>query len=204
MLVTTNWEVSADNGLSWQAGTVQVPQSQSSVLVRHVVTWGTPGQGDYIVNGGVIPTVRTTGLVGLSDTASSIQRRQIVMQPTPSIIAGRRFTGNELVVSASVSAPPTGAITFFGFDPILGTTAFGNPIDVLQFQLTLDGSAGERVISDWTDTSSRYNVVAAATPGPYTYTFAHNSTTLVVIPSPAGLAVAGVAGVVLLRRRRTM
>jgi hypothetical protein len=202
MLVTTSWEVSSNNGASWQSGTVQVPQSQQSVLVRHVVTWGLPSQGDYLVNGGVIPTVRTTGLVGVNDTASDVFHRQIVMQAAPSSISGRRFTLNELVISSSTSPPPLGAVTFFCFDPLLGTTVVANPVDVLRFRLNLDGSVGERVISDWTNTSTRYNVVSVATPGPYQFTFTHIPTSLVVSPSPAGLALAGVAGAMLLRRRR--
>ncbi len=203
MLVTTSWEVSANNGLSWQAGTVQLPQSQQSVLVRHVVTWGTPGLGDYLVSGGVIPRIQTVGQTGLSDTVSGIQRRQIFMQPASSGTMGRRFTTNEILVTTSATTPPTGPITFFTNDPILGTTFPANPVDVVQFQLNLDGTAGERVISDWVSNNSFYRVVSIATPGPYTYSFSHSSTSLIVIPTPTTLAMLAVTSSVLMRRRRS-
>ncbi len=204
MLVTTSWEVSADNGQSWQAGVVQVPQSQQSVLVRHVVTWGTPGQGDYLRNGLVVPRIVSVGGIGAEDAASDVSVRQptgIIPVPTG---MGRRFSPGELLVTGSVSPPPTGALSFAAHDAILGTTFFANPVDVVRFRLTLDGSAGERIISDWVTNNPTYRVVSAATPGPYTYTIVYGTTTLIVVPSPAGLAVLGVASGMLRRRRRGM
>jgi uncharacterized protein (TIGR03382 family) len=47
-----------------------------------------------------------------------------------------------------------------------------------------------------------YRVVSGTVPEPYVTTFVNNSTTLIVVPSPAGLALAGVASAMLLRRRR--
>ncbi len=209
--VTSTWQISTNNGATWNSGETQVPLSTSNVRVRMVVSW-TPPMADpngYLVAASFDGFVRGVGGAGAGDSVSAISMLYDgAFQPAPSAlnIAGRRVATDLVKIDRGDSQPlGLGTVVVVGNSPAFGTVTFGTPITVFDYRLNLDGSAGSREVGlVYAAVQSPIGVATFPPPG-FTSIGTQaltQSTTLVVVPSPAGLALVSVAGGVLLRRRR--
>lgn len=204
--VTSSWQISLDNGATWQGGTVLAPQGQTSVKVRNFVTWG-DGVTLHPFGGAAFDgVVRSLQGAGLGDSVTNI--RGIfdgIFQPAPSFIQGVRWAPDVIKIDplADVNAP--GQFPYVGLGSGFTSGALG-PLSIFEYDLMLDGSTGSRQITAAWRVSSQnqpYLIVSlVGNPGPYAWQVTLQEATLVVVPSPAGLALVGVASGVLLRRRR--
>jgi hypothetical protein len=207
--VTASWQISLDNGATWQSGTVQAPQTQASVRVRQFVSWGTPSSADYINGAGFDGIVRSINGAGLGDTTSNFFGILDGMYiPMPAIIQGRRWAPDLIKIDrGDALAPGLGTFVSITNNTPTGGIIYGNPIRTFEYTLNLDGTLGSREFSAaWQQFpvgQPLLLVTVDGLPQPYTYSYTFNDATLVVVPSPAGLALVGVASGVLLRRRRS-
>ncbi len=209
--VTSTWQISTNNGTTWNSGETQVPLNTSSVRVRMVVSWTPPvlDPNGYLVAASFDGFVRGLGGAGAGDSVSAISMLfDGAFQPAPSSlnIAGRRVATDLVKIDRGDSQPlGQGTVVVVGNSPAFGTVTFGTPITVFDYRLNLDGSAGSREVGlVYAAVQSPIGVATLPPPG-----FTSISTqaftqaaTLVVVPSPTGLALVGVASGVLLRRRR--
>ncbi len=210
--VTSTWQISTNNGATWNSGETQVPLNTSSVRVRMVVSWTPPvlDPNAYLIGTTFDGYVRGLSGAGTADTVSSISLLSLgVYQPAPASldIAGRRVSADLIKIDRGDALPlGQGTVISVGNAPVFGSVVLGTPVTVFDYALNLDGSAGSREVG----------LVYAAVPSPvrvstllptgFTSISTQASTqpaTLVVVPTPASLALVGVAsGMLLLRRRR--
>lgn len=142
------WEASADNGQTWVPTLLEVPSTQSVVKVRASVAFP-PDRWHYFLGAWIDQTITGVNGAGLNDTV-------FVTDPgfnNQQTLASRRF-GNVLKIDdVSDTAPPgegpaQWAIGQPGFSA--GPWTYANPvIGVIDFNLSLDGSEGDRLVSAW-------------------------------------------------------
>ncbi len=207
--VTSSWQLSLDNGQTWQGGTVFAPQSQTSVKVRNFVAWG-DGVTLHPFNAALFDgVVRSQAGAGLNDSVANIRGVfNGFFTPAMPFIQGRRWTTDIIKIDGGdTQAPGQFPFVSLSSSPFTGTIFFG-PASIFEYDLLLDGTAGSRHISaawriDAATGQPSLGVGLTTTPGPYDLQVTLQDATLVVVPSPAGLALVGVASGVLMRRRRS-
>lgn len=206
--VTSSWQISLDNGTTWQGGTVLTPQSQASVKVRNFVTWGDGVTRHPFSSAQFDGVVRSLEGAGLGDSVTNIVGVfGGVFQPPVLNIQGRRWAPDLIKIDSIGDTQAPGLFPFVTLGPGPAGGPLG-PLSIFEYDLMLDGTAGSRLITAaWRINSQNQPTLVvglSGNPGPYTWQVTLQDATLVVVPSPAGLAVLGVASDVLLRRRRGM
>lgn len=209
--VTSTWQISTNNGATWNSGETQVPLNTSSVRVRMVVSWTppVPDPDGYLAGAAFDGYVRGLQGAGALDTVSDISLLSLgLYQPAPPSLnlAGRRITPDLIKIDRGDALPlGQGTVVSVGNAPAFGSAIYGTPITVFDYRLNLDGSVGSREVG-LVYSAAQFPVrVLTTLPQGFTTITADASTqpvTLTVVPSPAGLALVGVASGLLLRRRR--
>lgn len=150
---TFAWEVSADGGATWQRGTVGVPQSQSSVLVRAWVGWNRDLPSQTFSQCQFDATVTTPG----RQSADIIDHVNEGNAGWWSQNGGQGIGNFGITAFADVQkiddirdidAPGQGPrwISPLNLSPVIGGLHEENPAIVFNYRLTLDGMAGDRHI----------------------------------------------------------
>jgi hypothetical protein len=203
---TFRWELSGDNGSTWVSN-LEVPQTHQDVLLRAIVSWSADS-GRWFASSFFDVTWTSTGVGGLSDAMSnwSVPSNPPVLinaAPTP-----YRFN-NVLKLDAANDTSPPGAGPRWLIPqqpaPAMGLVTDQNPLVILQFTMALDGSAGERLASSvFADRGpNRFLTIYTTELGIGNRpTVSFSSARLIVVPTPASLALLAVAGVLHNRRRR--
>jgi hypothetical protein len=217
------WEVSLDNGATWQQGAVSAPQSQASAIVR--MRW------QHWTNGSVTPIEQRVNILDAAafeaysttafpnaDTATNLQQMFLVppsdarLFATP-IIASRRV-GNVLAIDRfGDTAPLGGNLGVLVTNRVGGaaTQELEQDFPLLQYTLNLDGTSGDRVLSGLFlpfDTGRPFTpgfdqISAASQFAFFAADITHLPTTLTIIPAPGSvLVVCGTAMFALRRCRR--
>lgn len=205
------WEVSADSGVTWTQGLVEVPQSQASIEVRarclfqqDAPTWfyGTTFF-DGVVSG-----------VGPADSVRNIRFGNTLFNIFIPSISVQRF-GDLLKIDRNSDASPPGLGSLW-LSPSQGNS-FQTPIpdysstfEMFEYQLVLDGTVGEREISG----AFRQFHAVGIPPGQFTIVNDRAAETIGyyqalterrsfvrVVPAP-GVLVLGAGAWTLVRRRR--
>jgi hypothetical protein len=203
------WELSKDGGASWQQGSTIVDATNLAVDARLRIAWTSPVSTaqDFFGNARFDGTVQGLVAAGSLDTVTSITALvNGVMQTPLAAVQGRRFSTDLIKIDLGDPLPPgQGAFVTVNNAPALGGLTAANPVTVLQYRLNLDGSPGSRIVSCALPTSQPVSIALFGLPAGQQPTFVPTvqSATLVVVPSPSCLTLAGLAGAVLLRRRRS-
>jgi hypothetical protein len=218
----TTWEVSPDNGATWTSSYIEVPQSQASVKVRLKIDFdGAAANGqepEYLNTTYADPIVRAVS-GGNSDTSSDWRAHQGigVTYGLRSVGLVNHRQGTVLKLDRTTDTSPPGVGTSWGLfvsqelGP-LGTVPIYGPLPVFDYTLRLDGSLGRRDISGaWRPVPAGQPQaglpwIAVGLPGIAQFALADEvvlgTTSLVVVPSPAGAGVIALAGLVVRGRRR--
>jgi hypothetical protein len=213
---------STDNGATWQPDSLTVPASQTSVLVRLNVTIldGTqalPGRSVHFSSANLESYVTTA--VATGDTMLNPLVHEVSSPGNPFLrpgpFAGRRV-GNILALDRRNDTTPLGnnPAVFVVNEPtgFEGPRTF-NPLTMLQYELSLDGTVGERSLSSvflpiFTPAIS----VGSNQVGVFDYRgtslvvraveITQTPATLVVVPAPSSAAVLASIALFTSRRRR--
>jgi MYXO-CTERM domain-containing protein len=206
-----SYEVSADNGTTWQTGTIEVLPTQASVLFRARATWSADG-GMYAFAGAQFDAVVSNA--GAGDSAANATRPGTTGTGSAQTLVASRF-GNQIKIddSRDTAAPGQGARGVFPGQLVQNfTTSFStaNPLVIFQFQLNLDGTEGTRSVSNLyvppsggnsTDRFMRvYTSAGGAQNNPLSSST--GAAVNVLIPTPGALALMGMGLVGVGRRRR--
>jgi hypothetical protein len=209
---TATWQVSLNNGSTWQTGSVTVGPSQPYVDVRVLIGW----DGANIPPG---PTflyeARFDGVVnnaGASDQVSNmlVLRAGLLRAPSFPLMAHRM--GPLIKIDATNDLLPPG-VGFFGISPdqtdILGQVPnVSNPVPAFSYRLALDGTLGTRELTGafntYPQTSNPWAAIRADVPGLYVLatSITQQPASIEVIPAPAAVWVGVGALCVAARRRR--
>jgi len=206
--ITSTWQVSTDNGTSWNSGTSQVPQTQANVRLRMQISWSspTPNASEWLNGASFDGYVRGMSGAGSTDGVTNISLRENGTFQRASVpLAGRRVAADLIKIDRGDTLPlGQGTIVNVGNAPVTGGIVFGTPVTVFEYQLDLDGSIGSREAGLVYRAGSPVSVVTTPPVGFTSFNFIAltQPATIVVVPAPTALALAGVGGVVLLRRRR--
>ena len=150
---TWTWQISTDTGASWTEGSVHVPATQESVLLRVVFSWrDLPGA--YALASTQFDAIRV-GLdgAGPGDTVRNLVRPGALGSGEQQTIVSTRF-GDTIKMddSRDTSGPGFGLRGIFPSQPPEflsgGNFTSANPVSLFEYELVLDGSLGERLISD--------------------------------------------------------
>lgn len=150
--VQLDWQVSTDNGSTWHGGNIQVPPSQSSVLVRLHAAWNALPL-HYFASTQFDGLVRTPG----RETADQVDSYNVGIDIpwtdtfNTAGFATTRF-GDTLKIDDSRDTQEPGAgprrIMVDQFPPIFAEFLHPeNPAILFSYRLTLDGTPGDRLIS---------------------------------------------------------
>ncbi len=219
-----SFHFSGDNGTTWQANSISVPATQSSILVRMSVTvldgvQELPGTDTHFSAANLESYVTTSSPTG--DTIASPLVHQVSSPGQPALqpagfAAGRRV-GNILALDRRNDTTPLGSnpaiVVLNEFTSSNGPFRF-NPLTVLQYQLNLDGSMGQRSFSStFLPIVTPAVSVGANQVGVYDYRntslvvravdVAQVPATLTIIPAPGSILLTASAGLLMLRRRRS-
>jgi hypothetical protein len=211
---SNHWEVSSDDGATWQNGNLHVPHSTPSVLARYIVSWDQstvpPPGGHWYPDAIFDPTI--TG-ASPGDSVSEMMMHLSgfwVVATAAGPLTVQDMGGGLLKIDNPIDtqAPgqgPSGARPRQGWG-IGEAQSSANPIRVFQFRLTLDGSLGTREFASafatnpatngpwlrmWTSTTVRANAGSLVNTG----------ASVTVIPTPAWWTL-GACTIVAARRRR--
>jgi hypothetical protein len=207
------WEASADGGATWSQSVLEVPSNQPAVRVRAACSF--PQVFGYYFGAAFIDQ-RITGLnnAGLGDSLTILNVGILSAQT----FAARRF-GNVLKIDdINDVLPPGEGQGHLGIgqpNPSIGPYTLANPIiNLVVFDLHLDGSAGDRFVDAWwRDWTPNYPQIP---PGPRIHVrnrdladpdiivpdLTVNPLTIRVIPAPGAVAVLLAPGLAIARRRR--
>lgn len=203
------WQVSLDDGATWQGGDVAVSPSQTSVRVRLLASWDAG-------LGGTSPPVwfwftlldPYVADVGLNDAMSEVRRRTADGYSLLGPSLGPQRVGSVLKLdSVTDTALPGAGPGWFSISQgsgITGVFTYGNPIEILTYRLSLDGSLGTRTVSGvWAPNPSAGGApqVRLSTGESVQATF-HDARIIVPAPGAAGLGAAACLGLIAARRRR--
>jgi hypothetical protein len=208
------WEASIDQGVSWTWSMLEVPQDQGTVRVRASCAFP-PGRAHYFA-GAMIDQV-ITGLdgAGMSDTVT-------VVDPgftNPQTLMARRFGSVLKIDEESDTLPPGEGPSHWGiFQPghAVGAYTYANPVlGVIEFDLHLDGTPGDRLINAWwRDWTAWFPDIPDMGPAflmlnrdfvDYGFIYPDltvHDLTIRVVPSPGIPAIALIATPLVARRRR--
>ncbi len=220
---TAYWEFSLD-GSAWTRDSLSLPQSTSDVRVRMMGAWSGAGIGTTFGFARFDATVTSPSTASLDAVSQIAVQNNIAAMSSgagstvspggglhfQSFIGSQRF-GSVLKIdrTSDTSLPGAGTGTILAqnsvsvIGPIAATRRTDNPIVLLSFVLTLDGSVGDRMLSalfhqpggpptvqNVLALSDGSDVPLTQTPG-----------TLIVIPTPPGLLALLAAAMSLARRR---
>lgn len=150
------WQLSADNGSSWQSGTLTVPLSQESVRARVLIDvdgegfLGTP----HFVQSQMEVYWTSVTFAGLGDTISNVRLlRPFAIGPvlvtTPSRTdrfgSSLKTAGNWPQASPPGTGPTLNAEN--SVTPTGGVPGVIDPIAIFEYDIRLDGIAGDRSIN---------------------------------------------------------
>lgn len=204
--VVATWQVSNDAGGSW-SNSLTVPFTQSSVRARMQISWTSalPTSPQFLSGAHFDGYVRVAQGGGAADSVSGISMlRDGFFVPAQSPVLAQRVSADLIKIDQGDSAPlGQGNFIVVNNAPFTGGVTFGNPITVFEYQLQLDGSAGTREIGSVYRSVLPVGISLSLPQGTTANFIASTQpATLVVLPAPTALALAGVGGVVLLRRWR--
>jgi hypothetical protein len=197
------WEASADGGATWTPSFLEVPAGQGVVKVRASCAFP-PGPRHYFAGAMIDQTITGLNHAGLNDTVVVTDQGFT----NPQTLNSLRF-GNVLKIDdESDTLPPGEGPSNWGiFQPghAVGPWTYANPVlGLMDFDLYLDGTAGDRLIDAWWRDWSAYfpNDPIIANMGPailmlnrnlvdwdYIYPdLTVNPLTIRVIPAPGAVA----------------
>ncbi len=207
---TWRWEISADAGQTWSTGLIEVPPTQSSVMIRARCWFTQPPQtyfGAAHVDAFVIGA-------GAGDSVSGIGRGDLQPNPAQSLAATRFDDLIKIDDSRDLEPPGTGPhwAILNQYHPSAATeVSFANPIRTMQYVLHLDGIAGERRV----DAVFRVFFEHEPARRVYLYDFSvgnwnslihetlhHEPAIVRVVPAPGAAAVVGILSFASMARRR--
>ncbi len=208
---TWSWLVSADAGQSWRTGVAEVPQSQSSVLVRASCVFD-QFPDTYYGNVQLDPFVAG---VGPGDSITNIGRGEL---PTNLANPLATFRFDDLIkIDYFLDDLPPGVGSFWAtlnqFPPTTGEAPrFSNPIWTMNFTLNLDGTPGERRIDAVFRVPFVWEPLRQVLVYEYTFILPTRAylqelhdfgpAIVRVVPAPGAAAVVGVLTVAAMARRR--
>ena len=207
------WEVSLDGGATWAGGVVDIDPSNQSVLVRARAMWdGTNGM--YAFAGAQFDALVTTANSN-GDTAGNFVRPGTVSGSGAQTIVATRF-GNVLKIDdvRDTLGPGLGTRGVFPgqlVENFAGTNfSTANPITLFQYELFIDHTdESDRLLSEAFIAPTGGNTVdrvmriyTSPTGGQNTPVTTRNNAVLRYIPTPATLALLGLGGLMVGRRRR--
>lgn len=211
--IQLDWQVSADNGATWLGGDIQVPEHQSSVLVRLRAEWENHDPGVYFASTRFDAMLRTperesADAIDMFHVASDFRWTALI---NPNGLASTRF-GDTLKVDDIRDTSPPGMgsrwVTAFQYDPMIGILHPENPTIVFSYRLVLDGAPGARLVSGvflpYTNTPPNY--LAALYMNPFLGMTTAVPTiirdaSVTVVPAPGAVLFVVAAMGVLMRRR---
>lgn len=206
------WEVSTDGGSTWAGGVVFIDPSNASVLVRARAMWdGTNGM--YAFGGAQFDALVTTTAAN-GDTAGNFSRISNGVNTAQTIVATR--FGNVLKIDDARDTLGPGLGTRGVFPGQLAENFAGtnfttaNPATIFQYELFIDhNDQDDRVLSEAFIAPTGGNTVDRVmriytTPsgGQNTPVTSRNGAIIRYIPTPATLALLGLGGLMVGRRRR--
>ncbi len=204
---TWSWEASTDGGATWHRGMLEVPTSQGAVQVRSSLAFPPPPTG----SGGGFSTAALDGVVSGAGPLDSISHLSGGHLLSGNFVASR--FGSTLKIDDPVDTLPPGLGSRWA---VLAQSrnqtgrSLANPIILLSYTLSLDGSFGDRVIDGIFRQRPNYplgHVVSidmgrneeAPTLVPFVI---QEPLTIRVVPGPA-TAILGVLGLAFASRRRS-
>lgn len=209
---TLQWQLSADQGQTWHAGLLEVPRSQTSVLVRSIAQWD---QDAGIMFSGV-----RMDMVWRSDASGGLSDELVDLTYNPRLVGtlnpiGASRFGHDVKIDDLRDTLPPGLGTR-GVPVNQPPINFGvpvdlsNPISLFTYRVVLDGTEGDRTATAYFiapltppgNTSDRLMQIYTTPEGANNIPLsALQDCTLRVIPAPAGTLFIA-AGAALARRRR--
>lgn len=208
------WEASIDNRATWTSSLLEVPQGQSVVNIRASCAFPT-GPSYYFAGARIDQTITGIEGAGIGDTV-------VVTDPgfaNQQTLVPRRFGSVLKIDDTSDTLPPGEGPGHWGiFQPgaAVGGYTYANPVlGVIDFDLYLDGTLGDRQISawwrGWADRFPGFPDV-----GPAIYILNHNAVdfdfifpaltvnelTIRVVPAPGTTMLACAVACLAARRRR--
>lgn len=195
---TFTWQLSLDDGVTWQTGVVEAPQTQQRVHVRAVAAWDNFDTGWAYASTAFDATWTSAGPGGLGDSAGEMMHIEPFTVSFQTLRASRFGQVVKIDDSRDTQPPGMGAnwVANGQYDSGFGQPfSSANPVAVFRYSMTLDGSLGER-------TASAVFLNRGA-PGRFMTLFLRPGTgsnrplttqvsaTLRVIPSPGTLALLG-------------
>ncbi|HLP85285.1 MAG TPA: hypothetical protein VK157_13130 [Phycisphaerales bacterium] len=223
---TSTWQISADNGGTWQSGTVSLSQSQQSIRARMLVEVTSQGFTNpaHFAHAQFETYLTSSFGAGLNDTISSVRSlRTFVTGPQLVSVVSRSDRFGEILKTSAPSnqpfAPGSGPSLFAENQrtPTSGVPSAINPLVVFEYTIMLDGSLGTRSLSTlWRGGSTQSTPAIIAPLGSIIVgDFANSPTgtiaiapmtdipaTITVIPAPGAAIVFACAAAISLRRRR--
>jgi hypothetical protein len=217
------WQLSLDNGTTWQNGEVIAPQSQSSVLVRAQVTIFDNGVPFLDSSRARFAQARAEAYVRSPVPRTDTVEGLVILQPgVPANLFNSTFSlsqhGDLFKIDAFGDTQAPGMFLGHRIDnivtPVGSTPNRTNPLNILRYQLNLDGTTGDRTFDGgflaFTSSSSVSagidQVLVYPSSGSLT-TSAANITqtpaTLTIIPTPTTLALFTISSLFATRRRRS-
>lgn len=210
--VVLSWRFSVDGGNSWSPDAITLPESTlASVLVQGIVSWqSNTSTADGFVSLSFDPFVQRTSGSGVNDWIKSpLLLANGGLAPRPGI-AVSAFQGLLKIDRDTDLLPPglgpnwvTPAQT-----PVFEGFNLSNPIPILSYSYTLDGTPGVRTVSSAIaqrsdETNAQFFDADIGVSTPIYVPVTQLPATITVIPAPSPLAAILLAGLLASRRRRS-
>lgn len=145
------WQGSTDGGATWTSGMIAVPREQATLLVRGVWEWDRSATQGFAFREMSLMDVTVTGTdgSGAGDTTGDFHYHPVLGGVAP--LNEQRF-GNVIKIDRSSDTLPPGAgpngLWSFQTNVLGEIRVFDNPLVFFTFRLDLDGSLGERRVSE--------------------------------------------------------
>jgi hypothetical protein len=213
------WQISTDDGVSWQGGRVEVGAATQRVRARMVASW--TAEAGYAFAGTQFDAVVTGLNAGGNDRVVDPLRPATFDVPSQTIVATRFGNLIKIDDSRDTAAPGAGSRSVFpgqwAEEFAEGRFTRGQPVSIFEYTLLLDGTPGERLLDAvWLPASGGFscrsirvylNAAGAQLrlqggPTCDRQDLAYLNASLVVVPAPAGAATMLAAAVWGSRRRR--
>lgn len=199
------WQVSTDGGATW--GAVANMNGAGAVQVRGTFTWsGVAGSLGF--GGSQFDALIVGGTAG--DSVSGINRPSPFNFAAQTLVASTYAGGIKIDTSADVAAPGAGTGWVNpgqGSPDGIGTNFNGNnPVTVFTYTVNYDGTGSRTIGNVFNQTAGRALSVYTSAAGAQTRLSASavaiNTASIVLVPTPGTLALAGLGGLAAARRRR--
>lgn len=202
------WEASADRGATWTRGAISVPQSQDYLLVRSWIRFPPVQPGGFLNGVDIDPTITAVGRDVINDQVSNVVN---LVTGFPPHVHTPAFGNVRKIDHVSDSLPPGEGPAWVSISqPVAVGGRTDNPIATIGFRLTLDGTAGDRIVDGpfyqppWAPPG--HVVTIAMTPlfntdilVPFLIV---DPLTIHVVPSPGGCLALAVGMIAVRRQRR--